>query len=680
MNAIEAVKINLSQFGGLFKRDPKSMPDQELLALDFLLHRAAAIERAGHRIFFNAEDWRHKDIVRLHDQTRAEMAVRGFTHAIQDSLTDESTPLAAKPVEASIAPFNLSGHLIEIDEDAEKGVRQAFGSYGGKRLLAHKIAAYVPYHKTYVEPFAGGAAVLFAKNVSPQEVLNDRDGEIAFMYRFIRDHSPEDRAALEKREWTIRKDVHERLKTMNPGTDRDRFYKNYYLTRSSYGKMRGKSFNPANEGVRIDFPANIERAQARLHNISIHNKDYRKILKRYDGPEAFFYIDPPYPGTFNLFDFGFEEGQFLKALEALKAKWIVSYPAERASVFKGKGYQIERVKRRNQMKGPGGNQEWVEELLVSNFPLEPVHLYIEKEGIGLLEHEAPPFLPQLDAGTDLEKIRGAFKSPGGKYRLYKKIISFIPEHKTFVEGFCGGAQVLFHKKPSEEEVMNDVNVDLINAYRFIKNMTSDDLSWLQKQNWTISQARAKKVFDSVPSTPRERFYRFAYLNKSTYWGRTDVWEGIRENGGSGEGAEIRLVDRLPEIQERLKPVKLHAWDWKDVIKEFDGKDTFFYLDPPYPLHWPREGGRHGSKFFDEKELVPTLERIKGQFILSYELEKANLFKGFKTYRVKTLWTGMHQMGARQKYELLVSNFPLQSSDLFVEKDLEPFKPSEAGLL
>ena len=49
------------------------------------------------------------------------------------------------------------------------------------------------------------------------------------------------------------------------------------------------------------------------------------------------------------------------------------------SVFKGEKYQIAKVKRRNQMKGPGGNQEWVEELLVSNFPLEPVHLYIKKD-------------------------------------------------------------------------------------------------------------------------------------------------------------------------------------------------------------------------------------------------------------------------------------------------------------
>ena len=57
------------------------------------------------------------------------------------------------------------------------------------------------------------------------------------------------RQALAKRDWVIRKDIHERLKAMKPASDRDRFYKAFYLTRSSYGKQRGGSFNPANGGV-----------------------------------------------------------------------------------------------------------------------------------------------------------------------------------------------------------------------------------------------------------------------------------------------------------------------------------------------------------------------------------------------------------------------------------------------
>jgi DNA adenine methylase len=127
------------------------------------------------------------------------------------------------------------------------------------------------------------------------------------------------------------------------------------------------------------------------------------------------------------------------------------------------------------------------------------------------------------------------------------------------------------------------------------------------------------------------------------------------------------VKRLPQIKDRLQGVKLVNKDWKEVIKEFDSKDAFFYLDPPYPLHWPKESGKVGSKFFKEEEMLPVLKSIKGRFLLSYELEKLKLFKGFKTYRVKTLWTGANQLGARNKYELLVSNYPVKPMGLYIEK-------------
>ena len=53
---------------------------------------------------------------------------------------------------------------------------------------------------------------------------------------------------------------------------------------------------------------------------------------------------------------------------------------------------------------------------------------------------------------------------GGKNRLATKIISLLPEHTTYVEPFAGGAQVLFHKPPSEVEVLNDLSFDVVNFF------------------------------------------------------------------------------------------------------------------------------------------------------------------------------------------------------------------------
>ena len=55
---------------------------------------------------------------------------------------------------------------------------------------------------------------------------------------------------------------------------------------------------------------------------------------------------------------------------------------------------------------------------------------------------------------------------GGKNRLAVKIISLLPEHTTYVEPFAGGAQVFFHKRPSEVEVLNDLDGEIVNLLRY----------------------------------------------------------------------------------------------------------------------------------------------------------------------------------------------------------------------
>src|SRR6266853_6482931 len=54
---------------------------------------------------------------------------------------------------------------------------------------------------------------------------------------------------------------------------------------------------------------------------------------------------------------------------------------------------------------------------------------------------------------------------GGKRRIAKQLVSLIPEHITYVEPFAGGAQVFFQKPPSNVEVLNDLNYDIVNFFR-----------------------------------------------------------------------------------------------------------------------------------------------------------------------------------------------------------------------
>ena len=57
-----------------------------------------------------------------------------------------------------------------------EALKPPFTYFGGKLTLAERIAALLPPHQHYVEPFAGSLAVLLAKPPSPMETVNDLDG------------------------------------------------------------------------------------------------------------------------------------------------------------------------------------------------------------------------------------------------------------------------------------------------------------------------------------------------------------------------------------------------------------------------------------------------------------------------------------------------------------------------
>ncbi|BAE74066.1 putative phage DNA adenine methylase [Sodalis glossinidius str. 'morsitans'] len=84
---------------------------------------------------------------------------------------------------------------------------------------------------------------------------------------------------------------------------------------------------------------------------------------------------------------------------------------------------------------------------------------------------------------------------GGKRRLAKRILSCFPEHKCYVEPFCGGAALFFSKEPSKVAVLNDINGDLINLYRVVKYRLEE---FIRQFKWALS---SRQLFDWLKETP-----------------------------------------------------------------------------------------------------------------------------------------------------------------------------------
>ena len=210
-------------------------------------------------------------------------------------------------------------------------MKAPFAYFGGKNRLAKTIIEQIPEHRAYVELFAGGARVLFAKNPSKIEVLNDLDGDVTNFFRVCQQHHQELIRYLHfhvvSRQWF------DLLMRSKPEimTDIQRAAKFFYLQRICYGgKIVGKTFGYAVVGKpRYDptkIPEMIERTHARLAKVQVESLPYEDVLRRYDRPQTFFYCDPPYYGI-PAYHFNFTHAEFEALrdhLKRIKGKFLMS--------------------------------------------------------------------------------------------------------------------------------------------------------------------------------------------------------------------------------------------------------------------------------------------------------------------------------------------------------------------
>ena len=153
---METMKIDFTDYGELFRSDPAKLPDQELLSMDFILHRAWAMLQAGHKIFDSTTNWDAQDILALHIVVQLEMTRRGFQHAIQDALQEQTLAIVAE--DAAEADYA---------NDAEKGVRQALAE--GVTEVKALQASYFQRNGRY----AGSLFALAEVSVDPRGFLRD---------------------------------------------------------------------------------------------------------------------------------------------------------------------------------------------------------------------------------------------------------------------------------------------------------------------------------------------------------------------------------------------------------------------------------------------------------------------------------------------------------------------------
>lgn len=72
----------------------------------------------------------------------------------------------------------------------------------------------------------------------------------------------------------------------------------------------------------------IKELQNRLANVVVENQDFEKLIRHYDRPDSFFYLDPPYYATEDMYDVSFNWSDHVRLCETLKSiqgKFLLSY-------------------------------------------------------------------------------------------------------------------------------------------------------------------------------------------------------------------------------------------------------------------------------------------------------------------------------------------------------------------
>jgi DNA adenine methylase len=180
--------------------------------------------------------------------------------------------------------------------------------HGGKQPLASKIVALFPPHSNFVEVYAGGLAVLLAKDPEGvSEVVNDISGELTNFWRVLQ--SPEQFPRFQRRveatvfseaEW-IRAEV---MANYRPTCEVEWAWAFFVRCRQSLaGRM--KSFAPISTSRRrrgmneqasawLTAVEGLPAVHERLKRVVILNRDGCEVIRQFDKPDTVVYLDPPY--------------------------------------------------------------------------------------------------------------------------------------------------------------------------------------------------------------------------------------------------------------------------------------------------------------------------------------------------------------------------------------------------
>jgi DNA adenine methylase len=247
---------------------------------------------------------------------------------------------------------------------------------------------------------------------------------------------------------------------------------------------------------------------------------------------------------------------------------------------------------------------------------------------------------------------GLISRIGGKTKLKDIIINkYFPkdyENMIYIEPFLGGGTIFLSKNPSVKEVINDLDKIVYEIFKGIKKYSTEDI--LKDVNGYYTKEDFYKIKDSKPTSEYGKFLKTFIIYKCSFLGLSRTYN---------ERGQIKIsTNKLNKWKERLNNSIIKNVSYEKLIKEYDSKNTFFYLDPPYE----KSERLYKHDVLNIEEIYNIMKNIKGKFLISYNDSKKTkeLFKNYYIHYETTKYEGSHQLGStvRNVKELLISNYKI----------------------
>ena len=239
------------------------------------------------------------------------------------------------------------------------------------------------------------------------------------------------------------------------------------------------------------------------------------------------------------------------------------------------------------------------------------------------------------------------------------VISHLPKHKIYVEPYGGAASVLIRKPPSDIEIYNDLNDELVNFFKILRNPYTAQrlINMLNLTPYSRVEFNTCYLPSSFNLERARRLAVRALMGYSSTGASRLARTGFRYQIAGKRSASkdwMSYPESLKAISERLRSVVMENIDAMTLIDRFDSPNTCFYVDPPYIWGTRSKNSKYqGYKYEMSDEahiaLLKRLKKAKGAVLLSaYEhpLYDQHL-KGWKK-----LTKSSYALNARPRKEVL----------------------------